>query len=125
MLDRRSFVACFSSLGLTSTLLPGVLWAKVDSEKAAVITREMLREACSVAGVSFTDQQLDAMLADVNKNLAKYAELRKTPLDNSVAPPIYFNPIVPGTKVDRAKKPFRQTPRPRVASAQNRARGAC
>jgi Asp-tRNA(Asn)/Glu-tRNA(Gln) amidotransferase A subunit family amidase len=119
MLDRRSFVSYFSGLGLTSTLLPGVLWAKVDSEKAAVITKEMLREACAVAGVSFTDQQLDAMLADVNKNLAKYAELRKTPLDNSIAPPLFFNPIVPGTKIDRVKKPLRPSASPKVTRPQN------
>jgi Asp-tRNA(Asn)/Glu-tRNA(Gln) amidotransferase A subunit family amidase len=119
MLDRRSFVACFSGLGLTSTLLPGVLWAKVASEKAAVITKEMLREASTGSGLSFTDQQLDAMLADVNKNLARYADLRRTPLDNSIAPPLYFNPMVPGTKIDRVKKPFRPSPRPSVSRPQN------
>jgi hypothetical protein len=27
--DRRSFLAYFSSLGLTSTLFPGVLWGKL------------------------------------------------------------------------------------------------
>src|SRR5215467_4895316 len=109
MFDRRSFLAYFSSLGLSSTLLPGVLWAKVESgnpEAEAKITKEMLREACAVSGVSFTDQQLDAMLQGVNNNLGKYIELRKTLLDNSVAPPIYFNPIVPGTKIDRTKKLF-------------------
>jgi hypothetical protein len=103
MLDRRLFLSSFSSLGLTSTLLPGVLWAKVDAEKAEVITKEMLREACRVAGVSFSEPQVDAMLDGVNKNLAKYIEIRKTPLDNSVAPPVYFNPIVAGTKIDREK----------------------
>jgi Asp-tRNA(Asn)/Glu-tRNA(Gln) amidotransferase A subunit family amidase len=119
MLDRRSFVACFSGLGLTSTLLPGALWAKVDSEMPVVLTKEMLRGACAVAGVSFTDQQLDAMLDGVNKNLANYAELRKTQLDNSVAPPIYFNPIVPGTKIDRVKQPFRPSARPSVTRPRN------
>ena len=119
MLDRRSFVACFSGLGLTSTLLPGALWAKVDSEMPVVLTKEMLRDACAVAGVSFTDQQLDAMLDGVNKNLANYAELRKTQLDNSVAPPIYFNPIVPGTKIDRVKQPFRPSARPSVTRPRN------
>jgi Asp-tRNA(Asn)/Glu-tRNA(Gln) amidotransferase A subunit family amidase len=119
MLDRRRFVACFSGLGLGSTLLPGVLWAKVDSEKAAMITKEMLREASAVAGVRFTEEQLDAMLRDVNKNLTRYGDLRRTQLDNSVAPPLYFNPIVPGTKIDRVKKPFRPSSRPSVGRPQN------
>jgi len=127
MFDRRSFLTYFSSLGLGSTLLPGVLWAKVESagpEAEAqlsknLITKEMLREACAVAGVSFTDPQLDAMLQGVNGNLAKYIEIRKTLLDNSVAPPIFFNPIVPGTKIDRVKKQFRPSTPPRVTRPNN------
>jgi len=120
MFDRRSFLSYFSSLGLSSTLLPGVLWAKLEAESPeATVTKEMLREACAVAGVTFTDQQLDAMLRGVNANLSKYAEIRKTQLDNAVAPPIYFNPIVPGTKIDRVKKPFRPSAAPRVTRPQN------
>ena len=33
--DRRSFLGYFSSLGLSSTLFPGVLWAKIEATKAA------------------------------------------------------------------------------------------
>ncbi len=74
--DRRSFLAYFSSLGLSSTLFPGVLWAKLEETKASrgtasnrasqikessdvVITKAMLRDAAAVAGLEFTDQQLD------------------------------------------------------------------
>ncbi len=88
--DRRLFLAYFSSLGLTSTLLPGVLWAKVEEEKPARITKEMLRMAASVAGVQFTEAQFERMLQGVNDNLGKYEEIRKVELDNSVAPPLYF-----------------------------------
>ena len=122
MFDRRSFLSYFSSLGLSSTLLPGVLWAKLEAnspDAEPIVTKEMLREACAVAGVTFTDQQLDVMLQGVNGNLAKYVEIRKTPLDNSVAPPIYFNPIVPGTKIDRVKKPFRRSAIARAARPQS------
>ena len=62
--DRRSFLAYFSSLGLSSTLFPGVLWAKIEEKKVAsrphagrasqieqasdvVITKEMLRDAAA------------------------------------------------------------------------------
>jgi len=31
--DRRSFLAYFSSLGLTSTLFPGVLWGKLTEAR--------------------------------------------------------------------------------------------
>jgi Asp-tRNA(Asn)/Glu-tRNA(Gln) amidotransferase A subunit family amidase len=90
--DRRSFLAYFSSLGLSSTLLPGVLWA-----------------AASVAGVQFTEQQFERMLKGVNENLGKYDEIRRVELDNNVAPPLYFNPIVTGMKIDRAKRTFRMS----------------
>jgi Asp-tRNA(Asn)/Glu-tRNA(Gln) amidotransferase A subunit family amidase len=113
--DRRSFLAYFSGLGLTSTLFPGVLWANLEKQSAsptpqqqpATITKAILREAATVAGLTFTDQQLDRMLDGVNKLLPVYADIRKAPLDNSVAPALYFNPIVPGIKIDRTKRPTR------------------
>jgi Asp-tRNA(Asn)/Glu-tRNA(Gln) amidotransferase A subunit family amidase len=107
MPDRRSFLAYFSGVGLSSTLFPGVLWAKLEEQKAATITKEMLWEAAAVAGLIFTDQQLDHMLAGVNKNISLYEAVRKVPLDNSVAPPLYFNPVVPGMKIDRTKRASR------------------
>ena len=119
MPDRRSFLAYFSGVGLSSTLFPGVLWGKLEEQKAATVTKEMLREAAAVAGLTFTDQQLDRMLGGVNKNLAHYEEVRKVPLDNSVAPPLYFNPIVPGMKIDRTKHAFRPSAAPRVTRPKN------
>ena len=117
--DRRSFLACFSSLGLTSTLFPGVLWGKIAEQKSTAITKDLLRAAATVAGVEFTDEQLDRVLLGVNQNLLKYRELRKVPLDNSVAPPLYFNPIVAGTKLDRTKRGFQMGAAPRVTRPRN------
>src|SRR5260221_240125 len=117
--DRRLFLAYFSSLGLTSTLLPGVLWAKVEEEKPARITKEMLRMAASVAGVQFTEAQFERMLQGVNDNLGKYEEIRKVELDNSVAPPLYFNPIVPGMKIERTRRAFRVSEAPKLSRPHN------
>ena len=61
MVDRRSFLACFSSLGLTSTLLPGVLWAKLAAEKTVVVTKEML----SRSGVGPSGVAWDELIADI------------------------------------------------------------
>ncbi|HYK78150.1 MAG TPA: amidase, partial [Micropepsaceae bacterium] len=117
--DRRNFLAYFSSLGLAPTLFPGVLWAKLEQQKSPTITKEMLRTAAAVAGVPFTEPQLDAMLAGVNENLAKYRALNKVELDNAVAPPLYFNPIVPGMKIDRSSRAFQTSTPPRVSRPQN------
>jgi Asp-tRNA(Asn)/Glu-tRNA(Gln) amidotransferase A subunit family amidase len=116
--DRRVFLSCFAGLG-GSTLLPAALWAQVQEKKPGPITREMLRDAAGVAGLSFTQAELDAMLEGVNQNLARYEALHKIPLDNSVAPPLYFNPVVPGMKIDRTRHPFRAAKPVRVTRPQN------
>ncbi len=134
--DRRSFLAYFSGLGLSSTLFPGVLWAKLAAQTSppqnpkpqqpasATITKSMLREAATVAGLSFTDSQLDHMLEGVNKLLPVYDDLRKVQLDNSVAPALYFNPILPGIKIDRTKRAMRRSaPEPVESPEESRRRG--
>ncbi len=133
MHDRRSFLAYFSGVGLTSTLFPGVLWAKVeeakedakaDSQKSdgqavARLTREMLRSAALVAGLDLSDAQIDTMLNDYNLHLAEYADLRRVPFDNGVAPPLYFNPVVPGMTIDRERRPMRLSKPPKVERPKN------
>src|SRR5258708_20281740 len=69
MLDRRTFLTVCSSLGLTTTLLPGVLWAMAD-EKGKV-TRDMIDHAAAIAGVPIADEYKDAMLETLNA-LHKY-----------------------------------------------------
>lgn len=107
MTDRRSFLSYFASASLGSTLLPGALWAAAGEQKAAAVTVDMLRAAAAVAGLSFTDEQLLRMLDGVNRNIQRYQEVRGVPFDNSVAPPLYFNPVVPGTRIDRTRHPLR------------------
>ncbi len=130
--DRRSFLAYFSSLGLASTLFPGVLWGKLTEarlakesganpsatdateEAAPQFTKDMLRSAAAVAGLEFTDEQLDKMLKGVAENTVKLRDLRRIEIDNSIAPPLYFNPVLPGMKIDRTRRPFRASAPPRV-----------
>src|SRR3954454_19406999 len=104
---RRRFITYFAGIGLSSTLLPGVLWAQVQETKAERITDAMLKDALAIAGLEFTDEQRAQMLAGVNQNLTRYAELRQIHLDPNIAPPLYFSPLVPGTRLDRSVKPFR------------------
>jgi hypothetical protein len=79
----------------------------------------MLRSAASVAGLEFTDEQLDKMLKGVTENTVKLRELRKIEIDNSVAPPLYFNPVLPGMKIDRTRRPFRASAPPHVQRSPN------
>jgi Asp-tRNA(Asn)/Glu-tRNA(Gln) amidotransferase A subunit family amidase len=110
--SRRGFIAYFAGAGLSSTLLPGVLWAQVQEAKAERITDAMLKHALAIAGLEFTDGQRAQMLAGVNQNLTRYAELREIHIDPNVAPPLYYSPLVPGTRLDRSVKPFRASAPP-------------
>ncbi|MHC4160084.1 MAG: hypothetical protein ACYSSO_13515, partial [Planctomycetota bacterium] len=58
-LSRRRFVAYLSGLGLSSTLLPGILWAGLREDKVIKITKEVLQNAERLAGFEFTDTERD------------------------------------------------------------------
>ena len=117
--NRRSFIAFFSGLGLSSTLFPGALWAQVQEKSVQNITKEMIVAAERIAGLSFTDVQREMMLEGVNGNLTFYEELRSVPLDVSDVPALRFSPILPGMKFDKRRLPFRPTPAPAVTRPNN------
>jgi len=107
--SRRAFLAYFSGIGLTSTLLPGALWSRLQEGKAGRVTIEDVGEAAKIAGLDLTDDEKKEMLAGVNNNLTRYESLRKIPLDNSVPLPTHFNPRVPGMSLNKRMKVFRPT----------------
>jgi Asp-tRNA(Asn)/Glu-tRNA(Gln) amidotransferase A subunit family amidase len=107
--SRRRFLAYFSSIGLSSTLLPGVLWAKLQDEEEPKITKEMLEEAEAVAGLEFGDEERDLMLRGLNSNLEDYEALRTLELPNDVPPALYFNPLPAGAKVEWARWPIKRS----------------
>src|SRR5690242_6767288 len=104
-LDRRAFLAYFSQAGLATTLFPGVLWAA--AEKEPTITKAMVTDAAKVAGLQFTDEQQQMMLDDLNERLDQYKAIHDLHIDNSVAPAVEFNPVLPGMKFDMQKRPMR------------------
>jgi hypothetical protein len=65
-------------------------------------------------GLEFSESEQEAMLEGVNKNLARYQEIRSTSLPNEVPLPLYFNPRVSGESIDRIESFFRPSPPPRV-----------
>ena len=117
-LSRRCFLAYFSGIGMASTLLPGVLWAKVQEEKLKNVTIAMLQEAEKLAGLEFTDSERELMMEGLNENLEKYEKLRRIPLGNNVAPAIQFKPILPGMSFQRKREPLKMSkiPLPKLPS---------
>ena len=104
---RRQFLSYFSSLGLGTTLLPGVLWAQIQQDDQQRVTLAMLKNALALSGLTFSEEDQKAMLQGVNRNLGNYEELRKIHIPNDVAPPFYFSALVPGMKVNRVKDGLR------------------
>jgi Asp-tRNA(Asn)/Glu-tRNA(Gln) amidotransferase A subunit family amidase len=100
--DRRAFMGYFASLGLTSTLFPGVLWAKVAA--GAEITAATIASAEEVAGLKFDDAERKMMLEGLKTQEQRIEALHKIPLDNSVPPAIVFNPVPPWRTPPREPK---------------------
>ncbi len=108
-LTRRNFLAYFSGIGLGSTLLPGVLWARFQDEEEPKITMEMLDEAEGVAGLEFTEEERELMLRGLNSRLSSYEQLREVELPNGVPPALYFDPLPPGRSVEVEDGPSRRS----------------
>ena len=102
--DRRAFLGYFASIGLGSSLLPGVLWASVA--RGAEITAQTIAAAEELAGVQFTDAQRAAMVDDLKQQKQQLDELHAVHLDNDVPPAVQFNPLLPGMKLDMARRPM-------------------
>src|SRR3982750_4621001 len=97
VLDRRSFMSYCSGLGLTSTLFPGVLWAKLNG--GADITVDTIASAEEVAGLHFDPQERELMLDGLKQQEQRIEALHKISLANSVSPAIKFDPLPPGKRV--------------------------
>src|SRR3954469_6239571 len=95
--DRRAFMAYFSSIGLGSTLLPGVLWAQVQGQQqqGPEITKEMIAAAEQITGLSFSDEERTAMVRNLTQMRSNIQQLHKEPMDQSILPAIVFDPVPP------------------------------
>ena len=91
--DRRAFMQYFAGLGLGSTLLPGVLWAKVAAGED--VTPATIASAEELAGVKFTDEQRAMMVDDLKDQTRQIQALHKIPLSNDVLPAVQFTALLP------------------------------
>jgi Asp-tRNA(Asn)/Glu-tRNA(Gln) amidotransferase A subunit family amidase len=102
-LDRRGFLAACGRAGITSALLPGILYTlAVQAQESAPgakpaelpkITPVMLDQAAVLAGVGpFTDEQKKMMLDGLNEQSGDYEKIRALKLPNSIPPAYVFHP---------------------------------
>src|SRR5690349_815577 len=103
--DRRAFMAYFSSIGLGSTLFPGVLWAQAQQQpQGPAITNETIAAAEQIADVSFTDEERTAIARGLQQARNAIDQLHQQPVDMSVLPAIVFDPVPPGEKLPAKTK---------------------
>ncbi len=103
--DRRAFMAYFSSIGLATTVFPGVLWAQAQQQQQGPeITKEMIAAAEQISGLSFSDEERTAMVRNLQQARANILTLHKEPLDQSVLPAIVFDPVPPGKELAKKSK---------------------
>lgn len=102
-LDRRGFLSACSRAGITSALLPGILYTLAAQAQEGApaekhpeppkITPEMLDQAAMLAGVGpFTAEQKQMMLDGLNEQRGSYEAIRSMKIPNSVAPAFVFHP---------------------------------
>jgi hypothetical protein len=111
---RRRFIGHFAGIGLGTTLVPGVLWARMQDAGAQRITLAMVTDALRLSGLELTEDERKAMVNAANQNLTRYEELRAIHVPNDVSPPFHFSPLVPGIEVNKTKLPFRLSAPPSV-----------
>lgn len=98
--DRRAFVAYFGSIGLGSTLLPGVLWSQLQQQQQQPeITKEMIASAEQISGIHLSDDERADITRALQQTRNAIQELHRVPLDMSVFPAIIFDPVPPGEKL--------------------------
>ena len=125
---RRRFLSVSAAAGLGGTLLPGALFALAtqaaaqtpaasgDKPALPAITPEMIEQAATIAGLSFTEAQRKMMLDGLTSMRDGVAEVRKLELPNSVAPSMVFDPVPPGTVLNTTRVPMKLGAAPSVAS---------
>lgn len=92
---------------LVSFILGSFISNKAEEEK---LTVSMIKEAQKLFGLNFTDSEADSMLSNLEAMRKNYPDIRKLGLDNSIAPPLYFNPMPSGYKFPDRVNSFKIAP---------------
>jgi Asp-tRNA(Asn)/Glu-tRNA(Gln) amidotransferase A subunit family amidase len=102
-LDRRTFLNACTHAGITSALMPGILYtlaaqaqtpANSDQSKPPKITPEMIDQAATLAGVGpFTEEQKRMMIDGLVDQNGSCKAVRRFKLPNDVPPAYVFHPL--------------------------------
>ena len=109
----------FAGIGLGSTLVPGVVWARMQDRAGGAHHAGDGDRGAEVAGHRCREADRQAMVQTANQNLTRYEEVRKMHIPLDVSPPFHFSALAPGIQVNRTKQPFRLSAAPAVKRPAN------
>ncbi|MBI1358231.1 MAG: amidase [Acidobacteria bacterium] len=102
--NRRRFTFGLGALGLGASLLPGALTAVAG--EAQTLTAEHVRGAARIAGLDFSDEEIEKIVVELNKPdglPADFAALTAENLPNHAPPAFVFNPLPVGFQPPQGK----------------------
>ena len=85
----------YFKLFLSLIFISSIVFSQTEKQ---TVTKEDIKHAEKVIGVTFTDAERDTMLSDVIDNLNSYKKIHSQNIDNSIPPAVMFNPIPIGYK---------------------------
>ncbi|MFT5142028.1 MAG: Asp-tRNA(Asn)/Glu-tRNA(Gln) amidotransferase A subunit family amidase [Rhodothermales bacterium] len=77
---------------MKGSLLVAIVMVLVGCRSTAPFSKGDVKGAQKVAGLAFTDDEIETLQSNLRRNLTSYLELREHPLDNAIAPVLWFEP---------------------------------
>lgn len=103
-----------SSLSLAACICLAGLQAQ-EAPTSDGVTTGTLIEAEKLFGISFSDEEREAMLPGLQSRVPRYEGVRTVPLSNSIPSALIFDPIPVGAKFETVQNDPRWTPPEEVA----------
>lgn len=89
--SRRQILKTLSAGGAGSAVFGRALLALTEGKEE--ITKEMIRRAEWIAGMSYTDEDIDLMLEGLNQTRESIEKIRQIEVDNAVPPALHFSTL--------------------------------
>ena len=98
---RRRFMTTFAATSLGTTLVPGVLWARMQDAGASKVTLAMVTDALKLSGIDLPEDEKNNIVDAANRNLTSVEAIRKVHIPNDVSPPFHVSSI----RLPRSRSP--------------------
>ncbi len=99
----------FIFLFLCAVIFFGGAFALYHFKGEKTISIKDIKAYEKIIGLEFSKNERKMMLNSIQGSPGRYERLREIEIPNSIPPALLFNPLVPGSRVEEERKPFRYT----------------